>query len=116
MGAQLDLPVIGSWGAEKLGCLADYLRAYTTALKNQRFGCVYIDAFAGAGSAYVRTDDPDDDLQGLFEPGDFGEQEGGVLAGPPRVALATDPPFDVCVFIERDPDRLRQLAQLRAEY
>jgi hypothetical protein len=39
----------GSWTDEKLERLARYLTAYTTALKNQRFQKIYIDAFAGTG-------------------------------------------------------------------
>jgi three-Cys-motif partner protein len=117
MPEQVDPPVVGPWAQDKLGCLADYLQAYTTALKNQPFKRVYIDAFAGAGTAYLRTDQADDnDLPALFEPEDFGEQERQVLAGSPRVALETNPPFDKYVFIERDPERLLLLEQLKAEY
>ena len=34
---------------QKLGILEAYLDAYTTALKNQPFELVYVDAFAGTG-------------------------------------------------------------------
>ena len=40
----------GPWTQEKLGILKKYLDAYTTALKNQQFCLLYIDAFAGAGT------------------------------------------------------------------
>jgi len=114
----LDRPVVGPWAKEKLGRLADYLPAFTTALKHQPFRRVFIDAFAGAGSAYLRSGAPDaeDDLQGVLLPEDFGEQERQLLDGSPQVALKTDPPFDVYAFIERDPERRRQLEQLKAEY
>ena len=39
----------GQWTIEKLDILGRYLDAYTTALKNQPFKLVYIDAFAGHG-------------------------------------------------------------------
>ncbi len=39
-----------------------------------------------------------------------------MLDGSPQIALKTDPPFDVCVFIERDPGRRHQLEQLKAEH
>jgi three-Cys-motif partner protein len=39
----------GSWTEKKLEILKKYLDAYNTALKNQPFKRVYIDAFAGTG-------------------------------------------------------------------
>ena len=39
----------GPWTQQKLNILEHYLDAYTTALKNQPFRLVYIDAFAGTG-------------------------------------------------------------------
>ena len=39
----------GVWTEQKLERVAKYLRAYTTALKNQPFELLYIDAFAGTG-------------------------------------------------------------------
>ena len=40
----------GSWTEDKLNRLSRYLRAYTTALKKQRFRLLYVDAFAGTGT------------------------------------------------------------------
>jgi len=39
----------GDWTGQKLAMLQEYLGRYTTALKNQPFQLVYIDAFAGTG-------------------------------------------------------------------
>ena len=39
----------GDWTRHKLRVLSGYLDSYTTALKNQPFNLVYIDAFAGQG-------------------------------------------------------------------
>jgi three-Cys-motif partner protein len=39
----------GEWTKDKLERLRNYLRAYTTALKNQPFELIYIDVFAGTG-------------------------------------------------------------------
>jgi len=50
----VELPEVGPWAADKLARLREYLQAYTTILSKYRYGFVYIDAFAGAGSAYVR--------------------------------------------------------------
>jgi three-Cys-motif partner protein len=117
MVEQADRPVVGPWAADKLDRLTAYLKAYATALKN-KFRLVYIDAFAGAGSAYVRMGDADedDDLPVLFRLGDLDEEERQVLDGSPRVALKTNPPFDVCVFIELDSERRHQLEQLKEAY
>src|SRR4051812_17470806 len=94
-----DRPVVGPWARDKLGRLSDYLQAFTTALKNQRFRRVYIDAFAGAGTAYLRDEsDDEDNAAWLFRRDDGGdqldEQERQVLDGSPQIALKTDPPFD----------------------
>ena len=39
----------GEWTQEKLDILHRYLDAYTTALKDQNFRLIYVDAFAGEG-------------------------------------------------------------------
>ena len=43
----------GNWTIEKLDILSDYLDFYLTALKNQKFNKIYIDAFAGTGTIQV---------------------------------------------------------------
>lgn len=45
---------VGPWAKEKLDILARYLDFYTKVLKNQPWRTIYIDAFAGGGSAKVR--------------------------------------------------------------
>ena len=45
----------GDWTVEKLNILSDYLGFYLNALKNQPFGKVYIDAFAGSGKIETRS-------------------------------------------------------------
>ena len=44
----------GDWTTKKLNAIAEYLRSYTTALKNQRFRTTYIDGFAGTGYRKMR--------------------------------------------------------------
>jgi three-Cys-motif partner protein len=44
----------GNWTVEKLNILSDYLDFYLNALKNQKFGKIYIDAFAGSGKIETR--------------------------------------------------------------
>jgi hypothetical protein len=45
----------GDWTEKKLGVLEKYLTAYTTALKNQPFKKVYMDAFAGTGYRELKS-------------------------------------------------------------
>ena len=96
----------GPWTQEKLQILSLYLDKYTTALKNQRFRLIYVDAFAGEGtwrpgSAYTADYD------------DFRE----LHKGSPRIALETrDKPFDKLIFVEKDPQRCQTLGELRSEY
>ena len=44
----------GAWTRQKLEILRRYLDTYTTALKDQPFELIYVDAFAGAGVAPTR--------------------------------------------------------------
>ncbi len=97
----------GSWTLEKLNILGRYLDAYTTALKNQRFNLIYVDAFAGEGSFHLNAElysDNYDDFRGLHD-------------GSPRIALRVqDRPFDRFLFIEIDPKRSEALTELRRQY
>ncbi len=105
----------GSWTEQKLDILEDYLKAYTTVLKNQDFHLTYVDAFAGTG--YV---DPDsrDERQGQPAWGDaLDVPTRGVLTGSTRRAIAvTDKPFDSFVFVEQNRDYARELGSVKADY
>ena len=96
----------GPWTNEKLKILKLYLDAYTTALKNQPFDLIYVDAFAGAGDwrpgkGYYREYD------------DFGN----LHEGSPRIALEIqDKAFDRFLFIEKDYQRSVALQGLRSEF
>lgn len=93
----------GPWTQEKLEIIGSYLDAYTTALKDQPFQLIYVDAFAGEGywrpgSAYVAEDY-----------GEFTE----LLHGSTTIALnVQDRPFDRFVFIEKDDRRSQALDDL----
>ena len=91
----------GAWTEEKLQILERYLDAYTTALKNQPFDLVYIDAFAGVGEIDVQED---------REAVDF------LRGSTVRAIQIRDKPFDELVFIEKDPARCSDLEKLRNEY
>lgn len=86
----------GAWTEVKLRALADYLAAYTTALKHQPFELHYVDGFAGTGS-YVRTGGGDEH------------------AGSARIALEV-PGFRRYHFIELNPRRCSILRRLRETY
>jgi three-Cys-motif partner protein len=87
----------GGWSDKKLDVLAEYLRAYTTALKNQPFELLYIDAFAGAGRALLESQNEDD----LFETSDL-QSDALYRHGSPLQAISNDPPFDRFIFIDRN--------------
>lgn len=96
----------GLWTQDKLHILSLYLNAYTTALKNQPFRLIYLDAFAGEGSWHPGSayDTDYDDFRELHE-------------GSPRIALdITDKPFDKLIFIEKDPQRCESLRKLHSEF
>ena len=97
----------GPWTQEKLEIIGSYLDAYTTALKDQPFQLIYVDAFAGEGywrpgSAYAAE-----------EYGEFTE----LLHGSTTIALnVQDRPFDRFVFIEKDARRSQALDDLARRY
>lgn len=102
----IDSSFGGPWTQQKLHILSLYLDAYTTALKNQPFQLIYVDAFAGDGSWHPGSayDTDYDDFRELHE-------------GSPRIALdITDKPFDTLIFIEKDPQRCESLRKLRSEF
>jgi len=89
----------GDWTEEKLRILESYLDAYTTALKNQPFKLLYMDAFAGSGS--IDLGPREEETKNLIE------------GSAQRAVTITDKPFDRLVFVEKDSDRFRRLERLR---
>jgi len=103
----------GSWTQEKLDKLQRYLIAYKTALKNQPFALIYIDAFAGTGYREAAdSSSPDGQLfSALGEP-----EPQAFLDGSVRIALKIDPPFDEYIFIELSEERFSELARFKEEF
>lgn len=96
----------GPWTQEKLKILDLYLNAYTTALKNQSFNLIYVDAFAGSGSWRPGTSYPSNDYD------EFNEMRQGSA----KIALdIRDKAFDRLVFIEKDPEYVASLNALKRE-
>lgn len=114
------VPEVGPWAEIKLDCLRKYLAAYTTILRKQRFkGYVYIDAFAGTGTAKIRqrkTESAEGETflssLGLIEDQ---EQERFIL-GSPRVALELEHPFTDYIFVELDEKKRSELQNLQQQY
>ena len=89
----------GVWTVLKLGVLRQYLQFFTTALRNQGFKLIYIDAFAGSGSCTVAVGD-----------------ETETVDGSASIAVATTPEFDELIFIEKSGKRFNALTKFAQAY
>lgn len=108
---------VGPWARQKLNGLEAYLSGYTTALKNQNFKTVFIDAFAGAGKSSVRaawSGSDDDDIL-LFDD-DFFQSQVEFIEGSPIRALNLPNGFSEHYFFDLDPQRAELLSNLIVEY
>ncbi|MGC9259769.1 MAG: three-Cys-motif partner protein TcmP [Phycisphaerae bacterium] len=101
----------GDWTEKKLTVLGRYLKAYTTALKNQPFQKTYIDAFAGTGYRELKIDRASAPL--FEELAEEGTQN--FLDGSARIALQTVPRFDEYVFMEKSRKRVGELEKLKKD-
>jgi three-Cys-motif partner protein len=111
---------VGPWAKEKLDALGQYLNFYTTVLKKQGHwlhGTLYVDAFAGPGLSSIRAKSKASEPPGLFGPDPESDQaEAEFLKGSPRVALDITNPFTSYLFVERDPQRIVELQNIKTEY
>ena len=103
----------GSWTEKKLKILKKYLDSYNTALKNQPFTRVYIDAFAGTGYRHQRKRQYN--IQGFFEELEENESK-QFLKGSAKLALEACPSFHRYIFIESDQNKINELEKLQKEY
>lgn len=104
----------GTWTEQKLEVLRKYLSAYTQILKGRTFRFAYIDAFAGTGERTVRGPEDTHLLKLRTE-----EERRELLEfqdGSARIALATEPPFQTLIFIERDSARAGELEVLAKQH
>jgi len=102
----------GAWSGKKLDVLGEYLKAYTTALKNTRFRLAYIDAFAGAGIRELMPPSQGELFDDLLADDDANYRHGS-----PLIALGTEPSLDSFIFIERDAASIAKLkAQVASSY
>lgn len=100
----------GEWTQQKLAILQKYLMAYITALKNQPFSLIYIDAFAGTG----RISTKDEIKNGLFI--NFLKDKQEYLEGSARIALQVEPTFNKYIFIEKKHRYCIDLTRLKNEF
>ena len=98
----------GSWTVEKLEILEKYLDAYTTALKNQSFKLIYIDAFAGGGAINLHEDNN-------AEATDATEARRFIMGSVERALKINNKPFDKLIFVEKDPSMCSRLKKLRTK-
>jgi three-Cys-motif partner protein len=107
----------GSWTEDKLSRLQKYLQAYMTIFsRNERarkLNPIYVDAFAGTG--YRNT--PRESLESLYFFPELTESENQeFLKGSACIALEVQPPFNQYLFIESNPVRVQELANLRNDF
>lgn len=103
----------GDWTEKKLNLLGDYLKSYTTALKNKPFSLTYIDAFAGTGYREVPIKESDSYL--LFDGPDL-KKAIDFHDGSVRKALQTNPSFHDYIFIEMDLTRHDELLKVKNDF
>jgi three-Cys-motif partner protein len=103
----------GGWTEQKLDILTAYLSAYNTALKNQPFTRVYVDAFAGTG--YREKRKKQFGILDIFEETQQDEPQ-QFLKGSAKRALEVEPPFHKYIFVESDRDNVRALENLKKEH
>lgn len=115
--------IVGPWAREKLDHLRKYLHAYTTIMGKQKWckSFTYIDAFAGPGEHQVRpkrsaVPNARELLAEIARFGSEQEEQREFLRGSPRVALDLEHPFSLYVFVERSPNRVAALQQLKNQY
>lgn len=99
---QAPLRFGGSWTLTKLDILTRYLDKYTTALKNQPFRLIYIDAFAGSGHVLVQTED---------------REAAKLIRGSAERAVGINSnPFDRLIFVDADRENYSELESLSARH
>lgn len=82
-------------------------------MDKQPYRFAYIDAFAGTGYQTPRDSGTTNDC--LF-PELASSEAREFLDGSARIALQVEPRFDKYIFIEKDPQRYRELAKLKHEF
>lgn len=106
----------GDWTEQKLRIIENYLRAYTTVMKNQSFRTSYIDAFAGTGYRTSRSGTMAESIDPLLLPELAEREPQRLLEGSVLRALRTRPPFDDFTFIEKDKSKHEALMRIKDDF
>ena len=93
---------------QKLNRLEAYLKAYSTALKNQNFQLIYFDAFAGAGDVQIGSNEAT-----LL---DTVDEYSPFIEGSPLRALKCGRAFDRYIFVDKKKKNVEALRALREKY
>lgn len=102
----------GSWTERKLDLLASYLETYSTALKNQGFTKMYVDAFAGTGYREMLAEENATPI--LLKEAEA--EAARLFDGSAKLSLKVANSFDRYVFVEKSLKRMKELRALRAEH
>ena len=113
MGTTINHRFGGNWTQDKLAALSKYLTAYMNIFKtNERarwFTTNYVDAFAGTG---FRSESSTESGLTLFDDEDAAELQQGSAT----IALEASPAFDKYIFVDKKPDHVAALAELKDRY
>lgn len=104
----------GPWTVEKLDILSGYLNFYVTALKNQPFDLIYIDAFAGTGHINLGNSDSKGVVSGQIglDMREVPEAKEEIIPGSATLALSAVEPFSHYYFIEKNKKYAAELETL----
>jgi len=92
----------------KLDKIEEYLRVFTTALKNQNFRLIYFDAFAGTGDIPQLKIGQQKTLQiDQYEP---------LISGSAQRALKLGENFDELIFVDKSASKISELKRLIEGY
>jgi three-Cys-motif partner protein len=92
---------------QKLGKLDEYLKAYSTALKHQKFRLTFFDAFAGTGDIQIAPEASL--LEGIDDYSPF-------ISGSAHRALQLGTAFDEYIFVEKSRSKSKALNELKIQY
>jgi three-Cys-motif partner protein len=88
----LITPEVGEWSEEKYKLIAYYSEMFSTSMKNKWDCRVYIDLFAGAGRAKLKTSKR-------------------IVKSSPLIALSITDKFDKYIFCENDSEKISALKE-----
>lgn len=89
----VEYDIIGFWSEIKHNIIREYASVYSSILTRKGFYHAYIDAFAGPGEH-------------------ISENTKALVDGTPKIALATEPPFQAYYFIDLDNEKVNELNTL----